>query len=202
MSHDEADAATAYDADKTGNHERVIQNVFADTRRARTVEAYERQVGRISRQEKVTVARADKRHDDNGIHADAQRHGEDDSDCRRLTVDELGREERDNRERPRIFRDGVAEELFKERHVRAEAGICHPRDAVNRDQRDDTRFKNLAVADVLSLDFADENITIWITAVIEIGFKSPFALGKCGNRSGKLPSAAITRMPAKKMYIA
>ena len=71
MSHNEADAATAYDADKTRNHERVIQNVFADSRRARTVEADTSEVGRISRKEEVTVTRADKRHDDNRIHADA-----------------------------------------------------------------------------------------------------------------------------------
>ena len=89
MRHDEADAATAYDADKTRNHERVIQNVFADTRGARTVEADAGKVGRIRRQEEVTVARADKRHDDNGIHADAQSHREDDSDSRRLRIDEL-----------------------------------------------------------------------------------------------------------------
>ena len=71
MSHNEADTATAYDADKTRNHERMIQNVFANARRARTVKAYASQVGRVSRQEEVTVTRADKRHDDNRIHADA-----------------------------------------------------------------------------------------------------------------------------------
>lgn len=89
MRHDEADTATANDADKTRNHERMVQNVFADTRGARTVEADTSQVGGVSRKEEVAVARADKRHDDNGVHADAQRHWEDDSDSRRLTVDEL-----------------------------------------------------------------------------------------------------------------
>ncbi len=71
MSHDEADTATACDADKTRNHERVIQNVFANARRARTVKAYASQVGRISRKEEITVARADKGHNYNGVHADA-----------------------------------------------------------------------------------------------------------------------------------
>ena len=71
MSHNEADTATAYDADKTRNHERVIQNVFANARRARTVKTNASKVGGISRQEEITVARADKRHDDNRIHADA-----------------------------------------------------------------------------------------------------------------------------------
>ena len=89
MSHDKADATAAYDADKPGNHERVIQNVFADSSCARTVKADTSQVGRISRQEEVTVTRADKGHDYNRIHADAQCHREDDSDSRRLRVDEL-----------------------------------------------------------------------------------------------------------------
>lgn len=89
MRHDEADTAAAYDADKTGNHEGMVQNVFANSGGARTIEADTSQVGGVSRQEEVTVARADKRHDDNGVHADAQSHGEDDSDSRRLTVDEL-----------------------------------------------------------------------------------------------------------------
>ena len=134
----------------------MIQNVFADSRRARTVETDTSQVGRICRQEEVTVTRADKRHDDNRIHADAQSHRENDCDCRRLRVDEFGREERDNCKSPRIFRDSIAEEFFQERHMCAEAGICHPRNAVNRNERDDTRFKNLTVADIFRLDFADE----------------------------------------------
>lgn len=66
MRHDEADATTAYDADKTGYHERMIQNVFADTSCARTVKADTGKVRRISRQEEIAVTRADKRHDDNG----------------------------------------------------------------------------------------------------------------------------------------
>ena len=47
----------------------MIQNVFADSRCARTVEADTSQVGRICRLEEVTVARADKRHDDNRMSA-------------------------------------------------------------------------------------------------------------------------------------
>ena len=49
----------------------MIQNVLANASGARTVETYAGEVGGISRQEEVAVARADKRHDDNGIHADA-----------------------------------------------------------------------------------------------------------------------------------
>ena len=90
MRHDKADATAAYDADKTGNHERVIQNVFADSGCARTVKADTSEVGRISRKEEVTVTRAYKRHDDNGIHSDAQCHREDDSDSCRLRVDKFG----------------------------------------------------------------------------------------------------------------
>ena len=134
----------------------MIQNVLADSRRARTVETDTSKVGRICRQEEVAVTRADKRHDDNRIHADAQSHRENDCDSRRLRVDEFGREERDNCESPRIFGNRIAQKLFQERHVRAEAGICHPRDAVNRDERDDTGFKNLTVADIFRFDFADE----------------------------------------------
>ena len=71
MSHDETDAATADNADQARNHERVIQNVLADFRCAGAVETDTREVGRICRQEEVTVARADERHDDNRIHAHA-----------------------------------------------------------------------------------------------------------------------------------
>ena len=87
--HDETDTATANDADKTRNHERMVQNVFADTRGARTVKTDTGKVGRISRKEEITVARADKRHYDNGVHADTQSHWEDDGDSRRLRVDKL-----------------------------------------------------------------------------------------------------------------
>ena len=57
MRDDEADAATADDYNQTGDHERVIENVFADFGGARAVETYARQIGRIGRQEEVTVAR-------------------------------------------------------------------------------------------------------------------------------------------------
>ena len=57
MRDDEADAATADDYNQTGDHERVIENVFADFGGARAVETYARQIGRIGRQEEITVAR-------------------------------------------------------------------------------------------------------------------------------------------------
>ena len=62
MRHYKAYATAADNADKTGYHKAVIQNVLAYFRRARTVETDTSQVGRICRQEEVAVARADERH--------------------------------------------------------------------------------------------------------------------------------------------
>ncbi len=62
MRHYKTYATAADNTDKTGYHKAVIQNVLANFRRARTVETDTSQVGRISRQEEVTVTRADKRH--------------------------------------------------------------------------------------------------------------------------------------------
>ena len=59
MSDNEADTATADDDDQARDHERVIEYVFADLRGAGAVEAYASQIGRICRQEEVTVARRD-----------------------------------------------------------------------------------------------------------------------------------------------
>lgn len=70
MSHDETDATAAKDADKSGNHERMVKDIFTNASGAGTVEANTREVRRISWQEEVAVARADKAHDDNRVHAD------------------------------------------------------------------------------------------------------------------------------------
>lgn len=40
--------------------------------------------------------------------------------------------------------------------MRSEAGISHPSDAVNADECNDAGFKDLGIANVLSLNFADE----------------------------------------------
>lgn len=70
MSHNEANAATADDADKTRNHEGMVKDIFTNASGAGTVKADTSEVGRISGQEEVTIARADKGHDYNRVHTD------------------------------------------------------------------------------------------------------------------------------------
>lgn len=48
----------------------MVKDIFTNASGAGTVEADTGEVGRISREEEIAVARADKGHDDNGVHAD------------------------------------------------------------------------------------------------------------------------------------
>ena len=154
MCHDEAHAAAGADADEARNHEAVVQDVLADARRARAVKTDAREVRRVRRQEEVAVARRDERHDEHRVHADRERHRDDDGNRRGLRVHELRRQERDDGVCPRIRRNGRAERLLEERHVCAEIRVSHPGDAIDRDERDDAGFEDLAVADIFCLDFA------------------------------------------------
>ncbi len=148
-------AAAGDDADEAGDHEAVVQQVLADVRCARAVEADACEVRRVGRQEEVAVARRDEGQDQHGINADVERHGHDDGDRRRLRVHELRREEGDDGIRPRIRLHGRAEEILENRHVRAKIRIRHPRDAVDGEQRDHARAEDLAVADFFRLHLAE-----------------------------------------------
>ena len=78
MSNDITDTAACEDTEKTRNHEAVVQDIFTDMRRARTVKVDAGEVRRIRRQEEVTVASRDEGQDDNRVNTDGQSQRNDD----------------------------------------------------------------------------------------------------------------------------
>ena len=69
VGNDEAHAAGADNANQSGEHETVVQNELPDSCRTGTVKADTCQVGRIRRQEEITVACRKERHNHDRIHA-------------------------------------------------------------------------------------------------------------------------------------
>lgn len=209
VGNDEAHAAGADNANQSGEHETVVQNELPDSCRTGTVKADTCQVGRIRRQEEITVACRKERHNHDRIHAQTKRHRHNDSNRRPLRIYKFGSKEQDQAIRPWVLGHHRTEECFQNTHVACKVSISHPCDTVNGNKRHNTRAKYLAVPHFLRFRFAgkeneggNKSITIWITVVIEIAAIFPFAFGKCGSKSGKLPRMAMQIIPMRKIPVA
>ena len=94
--HEESHAAARRYADQAGDHEAVVEDIFADARRTGPVEADAGEVGGVRGQEEIAIAGRDEGHDEHRIHADAKRHRDEDGNRGCLRIHQLGGDERDD----------------------------------------------------------------------------------------------------------
>ena len=159
MCHDKPHAAASCYTDKARNHKAVIQDVLADTGSTGTVEANAGQIGRISRQEEVTIAGRDEGHNHHRVHTYRQSQRHNDGDSCSLRVNQFGRQEGDDCICPGISRYGSAQAFLEESHMSTKVSAGHPGNTIYGYESNDTGTEYLTVAYVLSLDVTN-SITI------------------------------------------
>lgn len=156
MSHYITNAATNDNAGSAREHEAVVQQELTNLGGTATVETNAGQIGRIGRQEEVTVCSGDEGQDDNRLNANGESQRNNYGDCSTLRVNQLRGEECNHSVSPGVSLNGGTEEGLQHTHVSAEEGISHPGNAVYGYESDNTGGEYLSLTYFLCLDIAEE----------------------------------------------